>query len=132
MGPVSVEAGELRIDGRGSDRFTGITSGTTRQSTGDADEVRVEVAGLIELLDGGQIDSSAYGAGNAGQISVQAGSLRLDGAGESPWPTAITSRAVTDSTGNASDVSVSASDRIEIRHGATIDDTGGEFVFTFR
>jgi filamentous hemagglutinin family protein len=120
-GPVRVEAGELRIDGLGSDRFTGITSGTTRQSTGDADEVRVEVAGLIELLGGGQIDSSAYGAGNAGQIYVQAGSLRLDGAGESPWPTAITSHAVTDSTGNASDVSVSASDRLEIRRGATID-----------
>ena len=120
-GRVSVVAGALRINGLGSDLFTGITSGTTAKSTGNADRVRVEVEGLIELLDGGQIDSSAFGAGNAGRIHVQADSLRLDGAGESVWPTAITSRAYSDSAGDAGTVNVEVVDRLDIRHGATID-----------
>jgi hypothetical protein len=120
-GSVTVAAGALRIDGQGSALFTAITSGTTNRSTGDAGEVRVEVAGLIELRGGGQIDSSAYGAGDAGQIHVQAGSIRLDGTGEPPWNTAITSHAHYGSSGNAGDVAVDAMDRIELRHGATID-----------
>jgi hypothetical protein len=73
-GDVEVMAGDLRIDNFGTpDQFTGIVSQPTRGSSGAAGTVRVTVAGLMELLDGGQITSGTYAQGNAGGVEVKAG-----------------------------------------------------------
>lgn len=120
-GPVTVKAGALRIDGAGSGDFTGITSGTYPQSTGNAGTVNVEVTGLLELLGGAQIDSSAYSSGNAGEVLVKAGELRIDHVQDAPFETGISSR--TQSSGNANRVTVDVRGLLDIANGGKIDST---------
>ena len=67
-GSVEVKAGELRIDDSGNpDQFTGITSKANPDSSGNAGTVTVTVEGLLELLNGGEITSSTFAQGNAGE-----------------------------------------------------------------
>ena len=93
-GSVAVQAGELRIDDAGTpDQVTGITSQANRGSSGDAGTVTVTAEGLVELLNGGVISSSTFAQGNAGNVEVQAGELRIDGFGTPDQVTGITSQA---------------------------------------
>ena len=101
-GFISVEAGTLLIDGGNSlsrsisvnsmeialssNNFshfshTGISSTAIHNSQGHAGDISVRVSGQLEIYGGGFIDSSTYGAGDAGLVSVQAGSLLIDDMG---------------------------------------------------
>ena len=86
-GSVTVQAGSLRIDGVVQEyRKSGIWSHTSLypaprsllprygSNTGD---VKVTVAGLLELVDRAEIYTQTAGLGNAGDVSVRTGSLRM-------------------------------------------------------
>nr|MCU0780117.1 hypothetical protein [Akkermansiaceae bacterium] len=86
-GDVHVTAGSLFVDRMGSDFFTGIGSDTEFFSgspalvgTTNAGNVTV-VADRIELWNGGLISSSSAGLGNAGSVTVNAGSILASGRG---------------------------------------------------
>ncbi len=112
-GSVSVQAGALRIDDRGTpDQFTGISSDAKKDSGGHAGNVTVTVTGLLELLDGASISSSTFAAGDAGSVMVQAGALRIDGEG--------VVKASTGSEGDAGDVLVTVTGLLELLDGASI------------
>jgi hypothetical protein len=96
-GGVSVQAGTLVIDGAGSSQFTGITSSsyafTTGQAAagGNAGSVSVNVDGAITLLGAGEIVTETYSLGNAGAITVHAGSLTINGSAAPDYITGIDS-----------------------------------------
>ena len=120
-GTVSVQAGSVRLDSLGFDAWgTGIVSQAERDSIGDAGDVALTVDGLLEVLNGAFISSSTWAAGNAGAVSVQAESVRLDSLGFDAWVTGITSRANSDSTGDAGDVMLRVDGRLEVLNGAWI------------
>jgi hypothetical protein len=101
-GSVEVKANELRIEGSSNpEGVTGIVSRANPGSLGDAGTVRVTVAGLMELLNGGVITSSTFAQGSAGSVEVQAGKLRINDFGTPDQFTGITSQASRDSSGNA-------------------------------
>lgn len=146
-GSVLVRAGSLHIRGAEAlgrtDRnefLTGILGLTTLGGTGtlgpgaiggNGGDVRVEVAGAIELVAGGQIDTSSFGGGNSGNVHVSAATITADRAG-SDFFTGIASdteawddRARPDAKwgvagGKAGSVTASATESISLMNGANI------------
>lgn len=94
-GQVLVRAGELRIVGAAAsdlpnDFITGVVGFTALRGVnedgsprvgGRGGDVRVEVDGLLSLESGGQIDTSSFGSGDSGDVTVVAGVIRADRAG---------------------------------------------------
>jgi filamentous hemagglutinin family protein len=102
-GDLSVRAGSLSLDG-----VSGIVSGTSAGSTGNAGDVLVNVDQVLSLAGGSLIAGDTFGAGKGGGVTIQAGSLNLDGA------SAISSRADPGSTGNAGDLHLTVNQLLSI------------------
>jgi filamentous hemagglutinin family protein len=118
-GGVVIEAGRLRIDGQGYGLYTGITSDASPGSSGKAGTMTIKVADLLELLDGGQISTNTYGAGDAQGMEIEAGSLRIDGQGSSKF-TGIRSHAQSGSSGKAGTAMVRVANQIDVLNGGEI------------
>ena len=87
--------------------FAIITSNANPRSTGNAGRVSV-TAGSLSLSGVGQIATTTFGAGNGGDVTVDvAGALTIDGRDQGV-PSGILSHANPGSTGNAGRVAVSA------------------------
>ena len=121
-GSVVVQAGELRMDGEGTDQFqfNGIRSETDPFSTGDAGVVTVRVNGQLEMLGATEISSTTMTSGKAGGVVVQAGELRIDGDETTRQFTGIHSQAGSGSAGDAGDVTVTVDGLLELFDGAVI------------
>ncbi|MEK0083917.1 filamentous hemagglutinin N-terminal domain-containing protein [Benzoatithermus flavus] len=120
-GEIAVTAtGRLAVIGDVSPRSgTGISSDVGDGATGNAGRVTVR-AGSLELRDTGLISSSTSGLGDAGEVAVTAaGHIAILGDVAAPYPAGITSQAGDGATGNAGRVTVRA-DSIEILDRAAI------------
>lgn len=115
-GAVSAELASLEIDGRGASGSTGISSFTAFSDVGRGGDVSVSTRGTLRVLGGGLISSDTYGHGGAGNLSVKAGSLLLDGSGHQNGAR-LTNRAA---QGNAGIMMVSAADSIELVNASQI------------
>ena len=100
-------ASSITIDGRTDVNGTGILSNAQSGSAGTAGSVIVS-ADSINLLRTGQISSSTFAGGDAGTVTVNAGTLSADGGGRADFGTGIFSNANSGSTGKAGSVAVSA------------------------
>ncbi len=118
-GSVMVDAGSLSIGSAGSEQFTGISSDADADASGDAGEVRVAVAGQLRLDPGGEISSDTLSDGEAGSVTVTAGSLLIDRA-DSALSTGISSDAATDAGGDAGAVQVMVAGQLLLVGGAVI------------
>jgi filamentous hemagglutinin family protein len=120
-GQVAVRAGRLAIDGQG--RQTGIFSTAVPGATGKAGSIDVK-AGTVELRAGGRIESTTYGTGAAGHVTVATRSLfadgkNLDGAQGLP-ATGVFANAGPGSSGRVGNVTVNASDYVRLRNRAGV------------
>jgi filamentous hemagglutinin family protein len=88
-------------------------------STGAAGTVAV-TARELELRDGGAISSGTSGAGDAGQVTVEADRLLVTGLNAAGYPSKIASSAERGSTGAAGTVTVTAARELELRDGGVI------------
>src|SRR5262249_46058045 len=103
----------------------GISSDANSGSSGNAGTVAVTVSGPVTIRNTGSISSDAYARGNAGDVTVSAGSLLIDG-GTFDIFTGISSDAIQGSTGNGGIVSVTVSGSATLQNGAEISsDTSG-------
>jgi len=122
-GDVSVMAGSLRIDGQGGLNYTGIASDTVSgEASGAAGAVHVHVTGAMEVLGGAMVSSNSYGAGNAGNVTVSAGTLLVDSRGSLNY-TGIASDAQSREaagSGSAGTVSVQVAGSLRVLGGAVI------------
>jgi filamentous hemagglutinin family protein len=117
-GAVTVQADRLLAESGSSEFTTFIYSSAEVGSTGAAGRVTVTAKDL-ELRDGGQIFSSTFSQGNAGQVTVSTDHLLASGASVFGFPSAIVSSAERNSTGAAGTVKVEARD-LELREGGQI------------
>ena len=121
-GKISVQAQNLSIDGENFAFATGITSFTVDQSdpnAGRGGDIGVNVPGSITLLNGGEIDTSSFGAGDAGRISI--------GMSDASTSLAIDKGTATRFTGIGSDASGSGdAGEVAIRTGALSIANGGQ------
>ena len=121
-GEVNVNAGQLEIDGQGL--VTGIFSIALPGSTGNAGNVGVTVADQLSVVNGGEIGSNTLAKGNAGEVTVEAGQLQIDGQG---LVTGIFSNALLlGSTGNTGNVNVKVTDQLSlVNRGAITSESAG-------
>jgi len=133
-GLITINTGFLSIDGQGT--FTGIlssASGDDPNSTGAAGDVRARASETIEIFNGGSISSDTFAAGNAGNVTIDTISLKINDQG-ARFPTGIFSNASSNSSGAAGTVQVNATDKIEILNGGAIsgdnfsNDNAGEII----
>jgi large exoprotein involved in heme utilization and adhesion len=126
-GNLLVRAGSLLIDGSAAQgRFTGLaaesglTNGNGRIPSGRAGNLTAEVTGALILRAGGEINVSTAGFGDAGTLTVRAGSLSINGAGLNVPRTGIINASNAGATGNAGAVNVTVADALTIRDGGQI------------
>lgn len=116
-GAININAASLVMDHRGA----GDTLETAITSQGVADgnggDLVVNVSGAVTILDGAQIDTTTYGAGNAGNVAVSAGSMLLDGNNNANG-TGIGSQ--TQGAGQGGNVTVDVNGSLTILDGAQI------------
>ncbi len=121
-GNISVMARNLTIDGENFGFATGITAFTVDRSgatAGRGGDIDVNVPGNISLLNGGEIDTSSFGAGDAGRITI--------GASASSASLSIDKGTATRFTGIGSDASGSGdAGEVVVRTGALSIDNGGQ------
>lgn len=80
-GSISVKTGFLEINGNLSTNLVGIGSVALPFSSGKTGDLAVSVQDNLNIINGGLITTSTFGIGGAGDISVQADKILLDGAG---------------------------------------------------
>ena len=117
-GSVKVVARDLVVDGTGFDGFTGISSDTV-DGTGSAGNVDVQ-GDRITLVNHGAISSDTRTSGNAGSVTVHAGTLTLAGQPNAPQETAISSRTLEGATGSAGSVTVQVDGLLSLSYGGVI------------
>jgi filamentous hemagglutinin family protein len=109
-GSISVRVSNaLNIDGKNAapGRVTGIATSADSDSTGNAGNLTV-VAGSISLTNGGEISASTFSTGMGGTVAVRdAGNLVIDGAAGT-GATGIFSNTSAAGGGNAGPITVSA------------------------
>ncbi len=124
-GAVSLTASSLFVNSGVATGFTGLETAARPGSTGNAGALQVTTSGGVDLVNGGQILTDTAGAGNAGAITLAAGSLSIDGAPSYSVVTGISSSADTGSSGNAARLSVSTGGATTIVNGGVIESTTG-------
>ncbi len=83
-GGVTVNATSLTLDSGASTLATGIL---TKSVNGAAGNVTVNVDGPVQMLDNGLILSGTLGGGRSGDLSLNVGSLLMDGGSNGGFPT---------------------------------------------
>ncbi|MGR8935727.1 MAG: two-partner secretion domain-containing protein [Gammaproteobacteria bacterium] len=130
---ITVRAGNINIDGKG--RLAGIYSisfcGNAFAACGDASHITVYAAQALNIFNRGEISSSTFTRGNAGNVNVTAKSITIDG---NRLFTGIFSQSYRDGPsayvgGNAGNVNVTAYNSLNLRDGGLISsgtDTAGQ------
>jgi filamentous hemagglutinin family protein len=125
-GNISIEAGTVRLDGGGAvdEMFNPITqistaSGDPNLGGGSARGGDITInAERVELVNSAQISSTTYGAGDAGRIEINAGTVHLDA--QFFTPTLITANTwLPNGGGNAGDIAIRAN-TVELVNGALL------------
>lgn len=113
-GSVVISAQDIVVDGIVNGVFSSIASTSRVNATGDAGGVDILAGNSLNVLNGGNIESNAEGAGNAGSVQIQAQNIVVDGNGE------IFSSAEQQSSGDAGSVIVIADGQILVINGGQI------------
>lgn len=122
-GSITIEAGNISIDGQGSNpglnpkpggKFTGISSAAISNS-GNAGSVDVSVKNNLVIINGSAIGSSKINSsGEAGRVNITADTIEI---GEN---SAITGRTIRASSGGTANVTVTANNKLSLSDRAVI------------
>ena len=113
---ITLNAGSLSIQGANSSNQSQLTSITVGAGAGGP--IGINVAGPVNIVNGGQVAAETFGVGNAGAIALSTQSLNIDG-GTSTYNTGIV-RQANDSGASVGQVSVTASGPITLENGGSI------------
>ncbi|MBF0265255.1 MAG: filamentous hemagglutinin N-terminal domain-containing protein [Gammaproteobacteria bacterium] len=116
-GTVNINAGNAFIDGQNnkSISYTGIASSAEPGSLGNSGNVNLNIQGLLQVLNAGNISSSTYAVGNAGTVTINAKNALFDGQG-----VFIDSTAEPASLGDAGNVNIMISELLQVKNGTDI------------
>jgi large exoprotein involved in heme utilization and adhesion len=121
-GAVKITAtGDITADGENSEGFSsGVISQVGLDAVGNAGGVTISTNNLT-LTNGGEVDASTSGKGDAGAINITAtGDLAFDGEDSEGIPSGATSLVDTDAVGNAGGVTISTTN-LNLTKGGRVD-----------
>ena len=128
LGPAAANSGQVILEATDTVRLQGVNafgfpsaifSQVGSNGIGNAGGITINTARL-EILDGGQIDATTFGQGNAGAIAIQASeSILLQGENGFDLPSLIASQVAPNGVGHAGGVTVSTG-RLEVYDGGQI------------
>ena len=127
-GLVDIAAkGDLTFDGETSEGFnSGITSQVAEDAVGNAGGVSISTNNLT-LTNGGRVDSSTFGQGDAGAVAIIAtGNLSFNGEDSEGFNSGVTSQVGLKAVGDAGGVTISTGNLTLINGGGVSADTFGE------
>jgi filamentous hemagglutinin family protein len=122
-GLITINADKLSVDGVGSDANgtnvfnSGVYSTIESTGVGNAEGINITTSEL-SLTNGGVINGSTFGRGNAGALTIKADNIFLDGVGSNGFSSAIGST-MQGQEGNAGDISITTSE-LSLNNGAGI------------
>ena len=108
-GSLTVVADQIVLDSLGAAGFNGIVSQSLDSASGNAGVVSV-TAGTLEIRGGSVIDSLTFGVGDAGSVKVQADTLTISGDGSAFFTGIASAAAGPRAKGDAGTVEVTAGD----------------------
>jgi filamentous hemagglutinin family protein len=100
---VNIQADTLTIDPQTSGFLTGIFSNANINSSGNAGSINLEVTDTLNVFRSGLISTSTLSTGEAGNITIHAGQVVMDGRNNNS-PVGILSVASPDSLGQAGNI----------------------------
>ena len=118
-GSITISANDILINKQASKKLTGISNSAERNSEGNAGTIDITVNDLLQIINGGQIISSTFSKGNAGNVTVNAGDAIINDQ-RSKTLTGIASSAESESEGNAGNVTVNANHLLQLLNGGQI------------
>ncbi len=114
-GSIQIKSADLTIDSRGNQAFTGVSSSSVSDSTGNSGMIDIFVNANLNLINRGSINSSTFTTeGKAGGVTVVATNITITDQAN------ILSAAGRNSRGTAGDVSVSTRESLRISNGGAI------------
>jgi filamentous hemagglutinin family protein len=117
-GTIHIDAGSILIDGNGGQFATGISSLARDTSTGNAGTLAIRSRGDLTIRNAGTISTRTFSSGNAGAISVSAGSLNIETGNVKI--TGILSDTEKGSSGDAGSIEVHVGGALNLRDGGFI------------
>ncbi|KOR32497.1 hypothetical protein TI05_06880, partial [Achromatium sp. WMS3] len=109
VGAVTINAGSLIVDRGSSTEDTRIITGIRGTPTdGTSGNLNINVNGAMEVLNGGFVGSITQSSSNAGNVTITAGSLTIDGRekSSSSFYSGIYSLVYPSSTGSSGDIMI--------------------------
>ncbi|WP_019506628.1 filamentous hemagglutinin N-terminal domain-containing protein [Pleurocapsa sp. PCC 7319] len=123
-GTVELTAtGDITIDGETSQGFPSVVSSQVAPGAeGDAGGVTISTNNLI-LTNGGQVDATTFGQGNAGTVELTAtGDITIDGEESEGFPSGVSSAVNPGAEGDAGGVTISTNN-LTLTNGGRVDAT---------
>ncbi len=111
-GNINIRANSLTIESESA-----LASITQANSTGKAGDINITVKGPLAIVGTG-IVSDTFGTGNAGKISMNANSLRIE-------DSLVSSAAVMEASGQAGEINLNVADSLAIKRISITTDTSG-------
>ncbi len=109
-GYVTINATEILIDAVDSNGFSsGVFSLVAQEATGNGGNISINTSGL-SITNGGQINSSTYANGNAGNLTIKAtDSIKIDGLSNNyGYSSSINNQAFPGSNGNGGNININS------------------------
>jgi large exoprotein involved in heme utilization and adhesion len=114
-GNLTIQAGSLSIDGSATpSNFTGISADSNQGATGNAGDLTITVDQALSVVGSGQISAGTSSRGNGGNLTIQAGSLSIDGSATRDHFTGLASESNPGATGNAGDLNIVVDQALKI------------------
>jgi large exoprotein involved in heme utilization and adhesion len=119
-GNVTIHAGSMNIDGAATPTLvTEIGAESGPGATGSAGSFNITVTGALDI-EGGDISADTFSSGNAGDVTIHAGSMNINGAATPTLFSGIRSDSDIDATGNAGDLDFTITGALDIESGGRI------------
>ena len=114
-GNISIHAASLSINGVATpNEFTGIGVDSEQGATGDAGDLTIMVDQALSIVGHGQIGANTRSSGNGGNLTIDAGSLLIDGSATRFRFTGIGAESNHVATGNAGDITINVGEALKI------------------
>lgn len=116
-GSVEITANTILLDGRGNQALIQAEVGS--DSEADGGSIHIQARNRLDILNGGGISTSTCGGGNAGDIVIQTGALRIDNQ-DSPKGTGMAAGVAENASGNGGNITITANRTVDILNGGSI------------